>query len=246
MSADQSSSRSSFFVPGVTGGSRPLRAVVFDLDGLMVNTEDIFNEVGHVVLQRRGKGMTNELLCLMMGRRAPEAIRHMIDYHALPDTVEALIDETRNLFYEVLGERLATMPGLHELLAHIESLGLPKAVATSSGRKYLEEILDQLDLRRYFQFTLTAEDVTHGKPHPEIYLTAAARLGVEPAEMLVLEDSHAGTTAGVAAGAVVVSVPHVHSRSQDFSHAAYVASQLNDDWILKRLRLRPESAESPA
>lgn len=213
-----------------------IRAVVFDLDGLMFNTEDIFNEVGRVVLQRRGKEMTRELLQQMMGRRAPEALGLMIEFHALAgDTVDGLIDETRTLFTELAVDRLAPMPGLHTLLDRIESRGLAKGVATSSGRRYLEEILQRFDLLDRFAMTLTAEDVTHGKPHPEIYLTAAERLGVVPGEMLVLEDSHAGTTAAVSAGAVAISVPNDHSRHQDFSHATYVATRLDDPYVLQLL-----------
>lgn len=212
-----------------------IRAVVFDLDGLMFNTEDIFNEVGHTVCRRRNCEMTGELLQKMMGRRAPEAIAAMIEHHGFSDTVQELIDETRALFFELAGDRLAPMPGLFELLSHIENRGLPKAVATSSGRKYLEEILRRFDLLERFHLTLTAEDVTHGKPHPEIYLTAAERLGVAPAEMLVLEDSHAGSTAGARAGAVVISVPTEHSRYQDFSHASAIASRLDDPCVLQLL-----------
>ena len=216
--------------------SSPIRAVVFDLDGLMFNTEDIFNEVGNQVLARRGKLMTRELLQQMMGRRAPEALQLMIDFHDLSDdTVPGLIHETRTLFTELAVDRLAPMPGLFSLLEKIEARGLVKGVATSSGRPYLENILQRFDLLDRFAMTLTAEDVTHGKPHPEIYLTAASRLGVEPHEMLVLEDSHTGTTAAVRAGAHAVSVPNEHSRYQDFSHAAYVASRLDDPYVLQLL-----------
>jgi HAD superfamily hydrolase (TIGR01509 family) len=213
----------------------PIKAVVFDLDGLMFNTEDIFNEVGHLVLARRNKEMTRELLQQMMGRRAPEALQFMIDFHELTDTVPGLIDETRELFTELAVDRLAPMPGLYTLLEHIEMRGLIKGVATSSGRRYLEDILNRFELLERFHLTLAAEDVTHGKPHPEIYLTAAERLGVAPHEMLVLEDSHAGTTAGASAKAVVVSVPNEHSRYQDFSHAAYLATRLDDPQVLELL-----------
>ncbi len=216
--------------------SSPIKAVVFDLDGLMFNTEDIFNEVGRLVLARRNREMTRELLQQMMGRRAPEALRIMIDFHELSDTVPGLIDETRALFTELAADRLAPMPGLYTLLQHIETRGLTKGVATSSGRRYLEEILNRFELLERFHTTLAAEDVTHGKPHPEIYLTAAERLGVAPHEMLVLEDSHAGTTAGVSAKAVVVSVPNDHSRYQDFSHATYVATRLDDPQVLAMLQ----------
>jgi len=212
-----------------------IRAVVFDLDGLMFNTEDIFNAVGHEILRRRGKVMSPEVLCKMMGRRAPEALGCMIAEYGLATTVPELVEEMRPIFQAMAETHLAPMPGLFELLHLIETRNLPKGVATSSGRRYLEEILGRFDLLERFHLTLTAEDVTHGKPHPEIYLTAAAKLGVEPCEMLVLEDSHTGTTAAVQAGAVAVSIPHTHSRSQDFSHASYVVTRLDDPQVLSLL-----------
>lgn len=212
-----------------------IRAVVFDLDGLMFNTEDIFNEVGHEVCRRRGAILTRDVLQQMMGRRAHEAIARMIAYYHWHDSVDALIDETRTLFFELATDRLAPMPGLFDLLACIEQRQLPKAVATSSARRYLEEILGRFELLERFDLTLAAEDVTHGKPHPEIYLAAASRLGVAPGEMLVLEDSHAGSLAGVSAGAVVVSVPNEHSRYQDFSHVERTATRLDDACILQLL-----------
>ncbi|MFN0053670.1 MAG: HAD family hydrolase [Planctomycetales bacterium] len=208
---------------------------MFDLDGLMFNTEDIFQEVGHEVLRRRDRRMTAELLQRMMGRRAPEAIAAMIEYHGLTDSVQDLIDETREMFFELAAGRLAPMPGLFGLLDHIERQSLPKAVATSSARRYLEEILRRFELLDRFDFTLTAEDVEQGKPHPEIYLTAARRLALAPPQMLVLEDSHVGSLAGARAGAVVVSVPTDHSRDQDFSHATHVVERLDDPLVLSLL-----------
>src|SRR5262245_46730890 len=125
--ACESASRLNQSLP-VTAAPPRVKAVVFDLDGLMFNTEDIFNEVGHEVLRRREKIMTVELLQQMMGRRAPEAMRIMIEYHELTVTVDELIDESRVLFFERATDRLAPMPGLFELLARIESRGLPKGV----------------------------------------------------------------------------------------------------------------------
>jgi HAD superfamily hydrolase (TIGR01509 family) len=109
------------------------------------------------------------------------------------------------------------------------------AIATSSSRRYLTALLQKFELLDRFAFTLTAEDVVHGKPHPEIYLTAARRHGVAPAEMLVLEDSETGTRAAAAAGAHVISIPHEHSRRHDFSIARAVAQRLDDPLILRLL-----------
>lgn len=212
-----------------------IRAVVFDLDGLMVNSEAIFHECGRVVLERRQKVMTTELLLGMMGRRANESIQVMIDAHGLTETPQALIEETHVVFTELEVTMLDTMPGLWKLLDEIDKRNLPKAVATSSGRGYLNRVLGRFDLLKRFPLTLTAEDVTYGKPHPEIYLTAAERLGVKPQEMLVLEDSHAGSLAAARAGAVVIGIPHDFALHLDFSHATKIARRLDDPVVLDYL-----------
>ena len=209
----------------------PIRAVVFDLDGLMFNTEEVYAHTGTEILRRRGKAPTSDLFHRMMGRRAPEALQIMIDVMHLSDSIETLQAETKDIWTQVVDTHLRMMPGLLELLDLIESRQLPRAVATSSGRRYLDQLLGRFDLLHRFDFTLTAEDVTHGKPHPEIYLTAAERIGVAPPQMLVLEDSEAGTRSAAAAGAHIISVPHEHSREQDFSHANAIAHSLADPVI---------------
>ena len=210
-----------------------IRAVTFDLDGLMFNTEHVFHITGDELLRRRGKEMTRELLVQMMGRRPHEAFAAMIQMHGLRETFEELLVESQVIFEELLPTHLAPMPGLYPLLDHIEARKLPKGVATSSPRAYLEHILGRYQLLDRFAYTLTAEDVTHGKPHPEIYLAAAAAAKVDPGEMLVLEDSEAGTRSAAAAGAVIVSIPHEHSREHDFTTATYVATSLVDPYILR-------------
>lgn len=222
-----------------------IRAVCFDLDGLMFNTEVIFNEVGHELLRRRDKVMTHDLITAMMGRRAVEAVQVMIDWHGLPDSAEKLIDESQVLFFELAHNRLEAMPGLYELLETIESHEIPKGVATSSTRSYLEKILGRFEMIERFHSILTAEDVQLGKPNPEIYLKAAARLGVAPSEMLVLEDSQAGTNAAAAAGAFAVSVPHEHSAAHDFSNASLVAESLHDPRVLALVRGETRAIRQP-
>ncbi len=217
--------------------TRAIKAVVFDLDGLMFNTEEVFNRSGRVLLHRRGKEMTDEILSQMMGRRAHEAFSIMKEMLGLDESVEDLMNEEDEIFRDLLDTHLAPMPGLFELLQHIEERSLPKGVATSSDRTYLEDILGRFDLLPRFQITLAADDVIHGKPHPEIYLKAAQRIEVVPSEMLVLEDSEAGTKAAAAAGAVVVSIPHQHSRTHDFSAATIIAESLHAAPVIEMLDL---------
>src|SRR5439155_8315193 len=111
------------------------------------------------------------------------------------------------------------MPGALDLLNRLDALQLPKAIATSSGREYVQHMFGPHGLLERFAFVLTAEDVTHGKPHPEIFATAAARFGLTPAEVLVIEDSIHGICAAKAAGARVILVPHAHTPEADRAEA---------------------------
>jgi len=206
-----------------------IRAVVFDLDGTMLNTEDIFEHAGKELMSRRGLEMTDAIRRSMLGRRPTEAFTALKSLTGLPDAIEDLMVETKQIFQVLAEDSLATMPGLFEVLSLTESSRLPRAVATSSPRAYMHWLLQKLNLLSHFQFALTAEDVTHGKPHPEIYLKAADRLGVAPSEMLVLEDSETGTRAAAAAGAIVVSVPNRHTSYGDFSMSHLTIDSLLDE-----------------
>ena len=209
-----------------------IEAVAFDLDGLLVNTEELYQHVGTELLRRRGKPFEPDLLDAMMGRPQQVSLRVMIEWHGLADTVETLAGETHEIFQTLLDTELRTMPGAVELIDLLGARGIPRGVATSSGPDFAHDVLGRVGLRDRFAFVLTSADVTHGKPNPEIYQTAARRLAVDPAAMLVLEDSQAGCTAAVAAGAVAVAVPGGHSRRHDFTGARFVADSLADPRIL--------------
>jgi HAD superfamily hydrolase (TIGR01509 family) len=216
-----------------------VQAVVFDLDGLMFNTEELYQFVGTEVLRRRGKNFDLELLHQIMGRPGRIALQMMIDYHGLPDSVDQLVIENDELFVELLDTRLETMPGLLPLLDALEAAEMPKAIATSSGRKFVENVLGRFDLARRFEYILTSEDITHGKPHPEIYLLAAERHGVAPESMMVFEDSANGCASAVAAGTQAVAVPGGNSLSHNFRGAVLVAESLADPRIYERLGIDP-------
>ncbi len=218
----------------MTEQRQTLQGVVFDLDGLMVNTEAVFHQAGNELVSRRGKRMSRELLSRMMGRRAKESFALLVAELDLAESVEVLLAESEIIFQALLETQLAVMPGLFELLNELEARNLPKGVATSSSRPYLEHILEKFDLQSRFAFTLTAEDVTQGKPHPEVYQTAAAHLELSPQNILVLEDSETGSRAGAAAGACVIAVPHEYSRDHNFSHVHHIAQGLSDP-IIRRV-----------
>ena len=214
-----------------------LKAVAFDLDGLMFNTEDLYWDVGSEILRRRGCQLTTKLTDEMTGRRSHVSLQIMIDWHSLDDTVEELQRESEEIFDQFLEERVAPMPGLLDLINALERDAVPMAIATSSGRAFVRRVLSLYNFEPRFHAILTAEDVSQGKPDPEIYLSAASRLNVNPPELLVLEDSQIGCRAATAAGAFAIAVPGNRTSHHDFSSASMIAKSLSDLRIYQLLRI---------
>jgi HAD superfamily hydrolase (TIGR01509 family) len=213
----------------------PIRAIVFDLDGLIFDTEALFYRVAAAMLAARGKAFTPEIMGAMIGRRAAETGLAFKTLAGLDEPVEDLIAEARVRFLAEVDSAVHPTPGLFALLEHLERRDLPRAVATSSRRAYTERLLTRHGLRDHFAFVLAAEDVTRGKPDPEIYLKAVERLRVPAGSVLVLEDSPAGLAAARAAGAFAVGVPHEHSPAEGLRDAHLIVPRLDAPPLLALL-----------
>lgn len=222
-----------------------IRAVVFDLDGLMFDTEALFARACSEVLEARGKRFTPEIMRSLIGRRAVEVAGWLKTMAGVDEPPEVILGEVRERFAAEVDTAVHPTPGLIALLDHVGKSGLPAAVATSSGRSYADRLLDRHGLAHRFAFVLTAEDVTRGKPDPQIYLLAAERFGVAAGEMLVLEDSPAGVQAGRSAGAFVVAVPHEHSPADALGSADLVVPRLDDRAVLALIEGQPLGSVAP-
>ncbi len=209
-----------------------IRAVVFDLDGLMFDTEALFFRVSSEVLESRGKRFTREIMRALIGRRAAEVAGWLKTMAGIEEPPEIILAEIRERFGAEVDSAVHPMPGLFALLDHLHRRALPAAVATSSGRAYADRLLNGHGLAGRFAFVLTAEDVTRGKPDPEIYRLAADRFAVGAGELLVLEDSPAGVEAARGAGAVAVAVPHEHSPAEALRAADLIVPRLDDPALL--------------
>lgn len=221
---------------GSDATSSAIRCVVFDMDGLMLNTEDVYLVACKELAARHGRKLTPQIHHQMLGRRPAEAFGVFATELDLREPVEELIRQSRQIFDHLLDDLLQPMPGLFDCLDHAVGCNLPLAVATSSPRACLNQLLGRFNLLRRFRETLTAEDVQHGKPHPDIYLKIAERLEVSPESMLVLEDSEVGVQAAAAAGARVVAIPNRHTRHQDFDTAHHVLDRLNQPELLQMMQ----------
>ncbi|HUP81955.1 MAG TPA: HAD family phosphatase [Pirellula sp.] len=216
--------------------SKTIKAVAFDMDGLMLNTEDLYEQVGHLLMRRRGKKYSDEVRNRMIGLPAPQAYGVLIEEEGMSETWQELQQETDEIFEKILPTQLATMRGLIELLDHLDELGMRRCVATSSSRSFARKALTIVGLLERVDFVITAEDVFKGKPNPDIYLAAAKKLSVDVENMLVLEDSPTGTKAGVSAGAYVVSVPNEHTKQGCFEGCRWIANSLLDERIYGLLK----------
>ena len=224
--------------------SSTIRAVVFDLDGLMFDTEALFFRVASDMLAARGKVFTAEIMRAMIGRRSVEAGEAFRTMAGLDEPLEDLMTEVRARFFAEVDIAVHPTPGLIALLAHLGARSIPLAVATSSHRAYAERLLSEHGLADRFDFVLASEDVTLGKPDPEIYRKAVERFGLPADSVLVLEDSPAGLAAAKGAGAFAVGVPHDHSPAEGLHAADLIVPRLDDPALLALLDGESRMTES--
>ena len=195
-------------------------AVLFDMDGLMVDTEPLARAAWQRVVAPYGLTISDSVYERMLGRRTVESAQLVLDALPLPLSRDELVERKTAEFLLSLAGGVPAMPGLWELLERIEQSGLSWAVATSTPRPVAEIVLGKLGVVGRYMALACGDEVAHGKPAPDIFLLAAARLGVAPAACLALEDSAAGCAAAAAAGIRVVAVPTELTRHELFSCAS--------------------------
>jgi HAD superfamily hydrolase (TIGR01549 family) len=211
-------------------------AVIFDLDGTILDTEKLWGEVGKKVAAHYGCEFDTAVRVRMMGRPDRDALTIFREHHDIKAPVEEIIAKRREIILSDLSG-VNVNAGVFELLDLLERLNIPRAIATSSFKELVDKVLAKFDLTKHFHAILTAEDVVKGKPNPEMFLKTAARLNAEPKRSLVLEDAQNGVEAAHAAGMAVFAIPHDSSRHHDFSKATKVLRSLLevDEALLRSL-----------
>lgn len=203
------------------------QAIVFDMDGLMVDTERLYIASNHDIAARYGKSVGPEVLRQMMGRVPMESMGIFCRALQIEQPAEVILKQRDDLMEARLREGFRTLPGLGELIEYASGR-YRLAIATGSPKRFLDIIVDRLQLRDRFEVLQTSDGITQGKPHPEIYLQAMAKLGVAGEQCIVLEDSPNGMKAGRTAGAYVIGVPNEHTRDGDLSAAHVCVRDLHE------------------
>jgi HAD superfamily hydrolase (TIGR01509 family) len=184
-------------------------AVVFDMDGVIVDSEQVWDDVREQYTRESGGTYTAAATRDMMGMSSVEWSRYMHEALGVPGTPEEINAEVVRRMLERYGEAPPLIPGAVEAVRECASQW-PLAVASSSNPELIEVVLERAGIRGLFRAVVSSQEVPRGKPAPDVYLEAARRLGVQPARCAAVEDSHNGIRSAKSAGMAVVAVPNAH------------------------------------
>jgi len=181
--------------------------IIFDMDGLLIDTERMALKAWEGILEERGLPYNESVFLSMIGRPLNQCREILAEYLGSPHEAYQLWEVADKAYHRMLEEDIPLKPGALEILKWISQEKIPLGLATSTGKKTAQKKLAKAGLAQFFDFIICGDQVERGKPHPEIYLTAAEALGVNPEESYVFEDSYAGIEAAFAGGFKAIMVP---------------------------------------
>jgi HAD superfamily hydrolase (TIGR01509 family) len=214
-----------------------IEAVVFDLDGVLIESEHVWDEARRELAAERGGRWTETASRDMMGMSSLEWSRYMHDVIGVPDPSEEVSREVVRRLEELYRRDLPLVEGAVEAVERLAARW-PLGLASSSNRELIDLVLELSGLARYFRATVSSEEVPRGKPEPDVYLEAARRLAVSPERCAAVEDSDAGIRSAKAAGMHVLAIPNPHFPPGDEALA------LADEVLESLAELTPERIEA--
>jgi beta-phosphoglucomutase len=189
-----------------------IKAVLWDLDGTLVDSAEFHWRAWRDVMAAEGAPVTYEQFVQSFGKRNDLILTGWLGTDADPERMRRLAEAKEGQFRELVRVHgIAPLPGVREWVARLRNEGWRHAIATSAPRLNLETLIDAMEMRSFFVAGVAAEDVTHGKPDPEVFLRAASRVGAEPQRSIVVEDASMGIEAGRLAGMRTIGVSLLHT-----------------------------------
>jgi HAD superfamily hydrolase (TIGR01509 family) len=186
-----------------------IEAVIFDLDGVLLDSEQAWDEAREQLAKERGGRWHQKAQRDMMGMSSPEWSRYMHEVIGLPEPPEEISREVVERLATLYRQHLPVLPGAREAVERLAARW-PLGLASSSNRELIDLALELLGVKHLFEATVSSEEVARGKPAPDVYLEAARRLGVDPTHAAAIEDSENGIRAAKAAGMCVLAIPNPH------------------------------------
>lgn len=214
------------------------KGVIFDLDGVLVDTGRFHKQSWYDLAAIEGWDLTDEFFYKTFGMQNGQIIPMLAGGGMPPDEVGRLGDWKEERYRELIGDQLCLLEGVEELLADLQQNGFRLAIGSSTPRANLDFMLERIAVRDRFDAYVTGEDVKHGKPAPDTFLQAAQKLGLAPAQCVVVEDAVQGVEAGKAAGMAVVAVTTTRPR-EALHNADLVVDSLADVTAAEFARLLP-------
>jgi HAD superfamily hydrolase (TIGR01509 family) len=204
-------------------------AVVFDLDGLLLDTEEIWDEARRQIADERGGRWREDAQRAMMGMSSPEWSRYMHEEVGVPDPPEQIAAEVVRRLEELYRNRLPLIPGALDAVRRLAAYR-PLAIASSSNRPLIDLFLELTGTAGLFRATVSSEEVERGKPAPDVYLEAARLLEIDPTLCAAIEDSENGIRSAAAAGMKVIAIPNAVFPPGDeaLARAAVVVASLEE------------------
>ncbi|MGK5677990.1 HAD family hydrolase [Actinoplanes sp. URMC 104] len=184
-----------------------IEAVVFDLDGVIIDTEEVWEQVRRAYVAEHGRAFLPDSQDRMMGMSTPEWSGHLATEVGVPRTPEQVAADVLGRMAERYRTTLPLIPGAVETVRRLGAR-FPLGLASSSARILIDQVLETAGLTDAFRVTLSTEEMPRGKPAPDVYLAAVEKLGLSPAVCAAVEDSSNGLRAAAAAGLAVIAVPH--------------------------------------
>jgi len=203
------------------------KALIFDMDDLMVRSERLYLAVEKDMARSFGKEFRTDTWGKLMGRKPIEGMRIFVEELGLPVSAEEALEVRNVRMREKYGSGAEAMPGLFHILGAFHGK-LKLAVCTGAQQEFLEIVVDRLGIREKFELLQSSDEIQKGKPDPEIYQVCCRKLGLAPRECIVLEDSSNGASAAKRAGCYTIAVPSEYSRNQDFRFVDFVAADLKE------------------
>jgi HAD superfamily hydrolase (TIGR01509 family) len=206
-----------------------LQAVIFDMDGVIIDSEPIYSEVNDIIFNRYGIIIEKEEYSTFVGRTAQDVWAHIKNKHKLSESVDNLIRMENDGFIEQFKLRsdINAIKGSLELIDELHKNNIILGLASSSLRRTISAVIDFFDINSYFKAVVSGEDVQRGKPAPDIFLHTAKLLKVEPDNCIVIEDSRNGVKSAKASGMKCIGYKNINSGNQDLSDADLITDDLS-------------------